>query len=42
MRDDRERLWDVLEAIERTEKYTVRGREALGSEELFKSGLCIT
>ena len=29
MRDDRERLRDVLEAIERIEKYAVRGREAL-------------
>lgn len=28
MRDDRERLLDVREAIERIEKYVVRGREA--------------
>ena len=32
MRDDQERLRDVLEAIERIEKYTVRGRGALASE----------
>jgi uncharacterized protein with HEPN domain len=37
VRDDRERLWDVLEAIERIEKYTVRGREALASEELLQT-----
>ena len=37
MRDDRERLRDVLEAIERIEKYAVRGREALASEELIRS-----
>ena len=28
MRDDRERLADILEAIERIEKYAVRGRAA--------------
>lgn len=28
MRDDRERLLDIQEAIERIEKYVVRGREA--------------
>ena len=37
MRDDRERLRDVLEAIERIEKYAGRGREALASEELLQS-----
>lgn len=36
MRDDRERLRDVLEAIERIEKYAVRGQEALASEDLLR------
>ncbi|MGA2119857.1 MAG: HepT-like ribonuclease domain-containing protein [Bryobacteraceae bacterium] len=37
MRDDRERLLDVLEAIGRIEKYAVRGREALAGEELLQT-----
>jgi uncharacterized protein with HEPN domain len=37
VRDDRERLRDVLEAIERIEKYAVGGREALASEELIQT-----
>ena len=37
MRDDRERLRDVLEAIERIEKYAVRGREALEDQELLQA-----
>lgn len=37
MRDDRERLQDVLEAIERIEKYAVRGRQALASDELLQT-----
>ena len=37
MRDDRERLRDVLEAIERIEKYAVQGRQALASEELLQT-----
>jgi uncharacterized protein with HEPN domain len=37
VRDDRERLRDVLEAIERIEKYAVRGREALASEDLLQT-----
>jgi uncharacterized protein with HEPN domain len=37
MRDDRERLRDVLEAIERIEKYAVRGQHALASEELLQT-----
>jgi uncharacterized protein with HEPN domain len=28
MRDDRERLLDILEAIERIDRYAVHGREA--------------
>ena len=37
MRDDRERLQDVLEAVERIEKYTVRGRQSLASDELLQT-----
>jgi len=37
VRDDRERLQDVLGAIERIEKYAVRGRQALPSDELVQS-----
>ena len=37
MRDHRERLRDVLEAIEQIEKYAVRGRPALASEELLQT-----
>jgi uncharacterized protein with HEPN domain len=37
MRDDRERLRDVLEAIERIERYAVRGRQALATEELLQT-----
>jgi len=37
MRDDRERLQDVLEAIERIEKYAVHGRQALASDELVQT-----
>src|ERR1035438_2478862 len=37
MRSTRERLRDVLEAIERIEKYAVRGRQALASEDLLQT-----
>jgi uncharacterized protein with HEPN domain len=37
VRDDRERLRDVLEAIERIEKYAVRGRTALENEDLLQT-----
>ena len=37
MRDDRERLQDVLEAIERIEKYASRGRAALFEDELVQT-----
>ena len=33
MRDDRQRLLDICEAIERIEKYTVQGRAAFESSE---------
>jgi uncharacterized protein with HEPN domain len=37
VRDDRERLADILDAIERIEKYAVRGRRALQTEELIQT-----
>jgi len=37
MRDDRERLLDIQEAIERIEKYSVRGREAFERDELIQT-----
>ena len=37
MRDDRERLLDMLEAIERIDRYANRGREAFEREELLQN-----
>ena len=37
MRSDRVRLEDILEAIERIEKYSIRGRAALYSDELVQT-----
>jgi uncharacterized protein with HEPN domain len=37
MRDDRERLADVLEAITRIEKYAVQGRAAFEGDELLQN-----
>ena len=37
MRDDRERLLDILEAIERIQKYTTAGRTALEKDELIQT-----
>ncbi len=37
MRDDRERLLDIQEAIERIEKYAVRGREVFERDELIQT-----
>lgn len=36
MREDRERLLDILEAIERIEKYASSGREAFIQDELIQ------
>ena len=36
MRSDRERLQDILEAIESIEKYTARGREVFSRDELIR------
>jgi uncharacterized protein with HEPN domain len=37
MRDDRERLLDIQEAIERIEKYAAHGREAFEQDELVQT-----
>lgn len=37
MRDDRERLLDVQEAIERIERYAAQGREAFEQDELIQT-----
>lgn len=37
MRDERERLLDILEAIERIEKYAEDGKEAFESDELVQT-----
>jgi len=37
MRDDRERLLDIQEAIERIERYAQRGRDAFEQDELIQN-----
>ena len=37
MRDDRERLTDILEAIDRAQRYAVRGRLAFEQDELIQA-----
>jgi len=37
MRDDKERLLDIFEAIENIEKYAVRGRAVFESDELVQT-----
>jgi hypothetical protein len=37
MRDDQERLLDILEAIEKIEKYANQGRHAFETDELIQS-----
>ena len=37
MRDDQGRLQDILEAIERIEKYAVRGKKAFDEDELLQT-----
>ena len=36
MRSDQERLADILEAIEKIERYASRGRQAFDNDELFQ------
>jgi len=37
MRDDRERLLDIQEAIENVQKYAVRGKDAFRNDELIQT-----
>jgi uncharacterized protein with HEPN domain len=37
LRDDRDRLADIIEAIDRAQRYTVRGRAAFESDELIQA-----
>ena len=37
MRDDHERLLDIIEAIERIERYAARGRDAFERDELLQT-----
>jgi uncharacterized protein with HEPN domain len=37
MRDEKERILDILEAIERIQKYAARGREAFDHDELIQN-----
>ena len=37
MRDDREWLLDILDAIEKIEKYSSRGRKAFEEDELIQN-----
>ena len=37
MRDDRERLLDIQEAIKQIEKYTIRGKQVFLSDELIQN-----
>lgn len=37
MRDDREKLQDILEAIDRIERYSIRGRQVFEEDELIQS-----
>lgn len=37
MRDDREKLQDILEAITRIERYAIQGREAFEQNELIQN-----
>ncbi len=37
MRDDKERLLDILEAIDRIEKYAIQGRQAFEQSELIQN-----
>ena len=37
MRDDREKLCDILEAIERIERYAIQGRQSFEQDELIQT-----
>lgn len=36
MRNDRERLADILEALDKIERYTPRGKQAFENDEMFQ------
>ena len=36
MRSDRERLTDILETLEKLERYTPRGKQAFENDEMFQ------
>jgi hypothetical protein len=40
MRDDRERLLDIVEAIQLVEQYSIQGRDAFDHNRSFKFGMC--
>jgi len=42
MRSERERLLDILEAIERIEKYAAEGKGAFEADDSSKTGWSIT
>jgi len=42
MRDDRERLLDIQEAVERIERYAARGRKAFEQDELIQTWVLYT
>ena len=42
MRGDRERVIDILDAIDRIEKYASKGRPLFEEDELSKTGLSAT
>ena len=37
MKDDRERVLHILDAIERIERYTIRGQDTYGDDELIQN-----
>ncbi|MEQ8961201.1 MAG: DUF86 domain-containing protein [Coleofasciculus sp. C2-GNP5-27] len=37
MRSDREKLYDILEAIERIERYAIQGRQSFAENELIQT-----
>ena len=41
MRDPKERLRDILEAIANIERYVARGRQAFEKVSLFRIGSCV-
>lgn len=40
MRDERERLHDILEAISQIERYASQGKQAFETDELIQMTLC--